>query len=149
MSVEVTNGRAAAEQRRERLRLLMDRLEAALAEPPAAGLHDWRARLSDLGDELAVEWRTHVADTEGDGGLFEEVLGSAPRLATAVDRVRGEHPTLDADLARFRDAVESDGSPEAVRSTGLALLTALIAHRQHGADLLYEAYWVDVGGLSG
>lgn len=149
MNDNLTNGREAVERRRERLRQLMDQLEAALAEPPAAGLDDWLGRLSQLGDGLDVEWRSHVADTEGEGGLFDEVVATAPRLSGAVARVRDEHPALSTDLVRFRDAVEGGAEPAAVRRAGLALLTGLIVHRQHGADLLYETYWVDVGGLSG
>lgn len=149
MADQVTDGREAAERRRERLRQLMDRLEAALAEPHGAGPDAWRARLSGLGDDLDVEWRAHVAGTEGEEGLFDGVMAAAPRLATAVERVRDEHPTIAADLARFRDAVEEGADPDAIRRAGLSLLTALIVHRQHGADLLYEAYWVDVGGQSG
>lgn len=149
MSDNATNGREAAERRREHLRQLMDLLEAALAEPPAAGLDDWRGRLSALGDQLDTEWRSHVTGTEGEGGLFDEVLAIAPRLSGAVARVRDEHPSLSSELAHFRDAVEAGAEPGAIRRAGLALLSALIVHRQHGADLLYEAYWVDVGGLSG
>lgn len=149
VSTELSTGREAAEERRERLRQLMDRLEAALAEPYRADRDAWRSRLSGLGDELDVEWRSHVAGTEGDDGLFDELIVAAPRLAAAVERVRDEHPAIQTDLARFRDAVEDGAEPDAIRRAGLALLTALIVHRQHGADLLYEAYWVDVGGLSG
>lgn len=149
MADQVTNGREAAEQRRERLRELIDRLEAALAEPYGAGLDAWRTRLSELGDELDTEWRSHVDGTEGEGGLFEEVVETAPRLAGAVERLREEHPPIWVDLARFRDAVEEGAEPDAIRRAGLTLITALLLHRQHGADVLYEAYWVDVGGLSG
>lgn len=142
-------GWEAAEHRRERLRRLMDELESSLAEPPGAGPDTWRSRLSDVGDRLDAEWRSHVAATEGPGGLFDEVVEAAPRLTTAAGRVRDEHVGLTAALGHFRDAVEAGQDTAEVRSAGLALLTSLIAHRQHGADLLYEAYWVDVGGLSG
>jgi hypothetical protein len=148
MPDQVTNGREAVEQRRRRLRRLMDRLEAALAEPPGAGIDVWCARLSDLAGELDTEWRGHVEGTEGPGGLFEEVVAAAPRLASHVERVRDEHPPLRQQLDRFVATVDGR-DVDAIRAAGLELLTALVVHRQHGADLLYEAYWVDVGGLSG
>lgn len=141
-------GYRAAEERRERLRGLMDRFEAAMAEPPSVSPHDWRSRLSDLADEMSTELSLHVEGTEGDGGLFEDVMARAPRLRSQVGRLRREHGELRVFLDKFRDAVV-DREVVLVRERGLDLLTALIVHRQHGADLLYEAFWVDVGGLDG
>jgi hypothetical protein len=149
MTEQVSNGLEAAEQRRQRLRAFMDRLEAALAEPPGQDPDAWRDRLSQLVDQLDDELRSHVEGTEGPGGLFEEVMTAAPRLSTQVERVRGEHSMLRDRATLLRAVIEGDDTVEAIRTAGLDVLTALIIHRQHGADLLYETYWVDVGGLSG
>ena len=35
---------------------------------------------------------------------------------------------------------------EQVRALGTSLLGRIVRHRQRGADLVYEAYEVDVGG---
>ncbi len=46
-------------------------------------------------------------------------------------------------------AERSDDENAAIREQALQLLTAIVRHRQLGADLLYEAYDVDVGGVGG
>lgn len=148
MTTARPDAQLAAEERRERIRALMDRFEAAMAEPASLSPDDWRSRLSDLADEMSRELASHVQGTEGADGLFDDVMAKAPRLRSDVDRLRREHTELQTLLDRFRDVVVDD-DPVLVRERGLALLTALIVHRQHGADVLYEAYWVDVGGLSG
>jgi len=38
------------------------------------------------------------------------------------------------------------GELDEVRDRGTKLLTALVRHRQRGADLVYEGYSVDIGG---
>jgi hypothetical protein len=38
------------------------------------------------------------------------------------------------------------GDVDTVRELGTALLDRLVRHRQHGADLIHEAYQVDIGG---
>lgn len=148
MTTVRAEGYQAAEERRERLRALMDRFEAAMAEPPSVSPHEWRSRLSDLADEMSTELTSHVEATEGPGGLFEDVLARAPRVCSQVDRLRREHGALRAFVDDFRDAVV-DHEVVLVRERGIDLLTALVVHRQHGADLLHEAFWVDVGGLDG
>jgi hypothetical protein len=40
----------------------------------------------------------------------------------------------------------SDGDVDHVRELGTTLLGALVRHRQRGADLVFEAYQVDIGG---
>jgi hypothetical protein len=126
----------------------MDRLEAALAEPPRRDTDQWCRSLRQLTDESSDEFANHIRGTEGPGGLFEEVIDRAPRLSNHVDRLRADHPRIQARIAELGEALR-DGSPdpaavEQIRRLGSALLIELIGHRQRGADLLYEAYWVDV-----
>lgn len=144
MTVQTSQERA--EQRRERLRVLMDRLEAALAEP--AHRSGWRETIGGLSEELHAELDRHVADTEGPDGLFEEVLARAPRLRNAVATLRHEHPALQQTLGELSVALAAatadDAQIETIRALGSKLLVDLIRHRQRGADLLYETYWIDV-----
>jgi hypothetical protein len=138
---------ALAEQRRERMRSLMDRLEAALAEPARRDMVAWTAAIGDIAAGIAAEFDAHVAATEGPGGLFEEIGIQAPRLRHLIDRLSGQHPHLRSACADLRAVVECDPDDEQIsraRAIGSALLLELISHRQLGADLLYEAYWVDV-----
>jgi len=48
-------------------------------------------------------------------------------------------------LARVGPPVPAD-QVDAIRAHGTALLARLARHRQRGADLIHEAYEVDIGG---
>ena len=138
------------EQRREELYDVMVRLEHALAAPSGSDLAEWRTELLMKCDEFRVVLEDHIVGTEGQDGLFSEIASQSPRLISRVDRLRLEHQHLHDAAEGLRGALGSDPfNDEAIdtaRDLGLVLLTELARHRQHGADLLYEAYWVDVGG---
>ena len=85
------------------------------------------------------------------------MIRSSPRLAHEVDRLTKEHRTLTELIAEMLALVgladgpparidPNLGDPDEVRDRGTALLSALVRHRQRGADLVYEAYSVDIGG---
>lgn len=80
----------------------------------------------------------HLAATEGEHGLYAEIVAADPRLAFAVETLIREH----ADL---RCAMQSDFT--AMSEKQLAELSRrLDRHCQRGNDLVYEAYIVDLGG---
>lgn len=140
--------RQRVEERRERLRELMTQLEQALAEPAAGDATAWQDGVRAVTDDLAEAMDEHVEETERPDGLFDELTAIAPRLSERMNRLRDEHPRLLERLAALRAALDSDpggADPAApARIAGVALLGELFRHRQSGADLLYEAYWVDV-----
>jgi len=137
------------ERRREQLYDVMLRLEQALAAPGASDRSEWQTDLLAKCDEFGVVLEDHINGTEGQGGLFEDVAERSPRLISRVDRLRAEHESLQQAAERLRSALLSgpftDAELDSARAAGLALLGELARHRQHGADLLHEAYWVDVG----
>jgi hypothetical protein len=127
----------------------MAALEQALA-PPIAGRHSaWAERVDAALMELSADFGEHVAVTEGSGGLHDAVLEAAPRLSNAIRRLAGEHNVireLVGDLlALVRPPVAAD-EVDAIRERGTALLDRLARHRRHGADLIHQAYQVDLGG---
>ena len=138
------------EDRREEMHDMMVRLEHALATPPGTDRVAWRSELLVKCDEFGLVLDDHITGTEGPDGLFNDIAGRAPRLISRVDRLRAEHLHLHEAAEALRDALASDPlADEAIdtaRDLGLILLTELARHRQHGADVIYEAYWVDVGG---
>ena len=72
-----------------------------------------------------------------------------PRLASAVDQLTAEHPTLLTDLQDYIGLLESsDGIADvpAFRDEVARLLDRLVEHRRRGDDLIYEAFAVDIGG---
>ena len=129
---------------------MMVRLEHALAAPSGSNLAEWRAELLIKCDEFAVVLEDHISGTEGRDGLFEEIAERSPRLISRVDRLRRDHLQLHDAADGLRAVLASDpftdDAIDSARDLGLVLLTELARHRQQGADLLYEAYWVDVGG---
>jgi hypothetical protein len=94
----------------------------------------------------------HVAEVEADGGLLPQVRRDAPRLVNEVQRTVDEHVAITAEIdaaGALVHACEGDrgGSEvEAVRDAVTDLLRSISRHRQRGADLVYEAYSVDIGG---
>jgi hypothetical protein len=98
--------------------------------------------------ELSADFREHIDITESPSGLYHALLVTAPRLSNAVNRLIREHAQITDlvdDLLALANGPDVD-DVEAVRDLGVALLGRLARHRQHGSDLLYEAYSVDVGG---
>jgi len=131
-------------------RALLD-LEEALAAAARLRAQAWadsvRATLVQVRDSFTA----HIDVTEGAGGLYQEVLAQAPRLSGAVNRLQYEH----AEIAGALDEVDSrlnepmsdaDAWVEAIRDAAITLMGLLVRHRQRGADLVYEAYDVEIGG---
>jgi hypothetical protein len=148
-----TAARDALEQakaRRADLHTVLVNLEAAIAAPAHGRAPAWSEHVHDALVEVAGAWERHIAVVEGPGGLFEEVMHAAPHLANDLDRLRREHLEIRAELGLALDAVrvvagapvrESDQGREVV----LSILGRLMRHRQHGADLVFDAYAVDIG----
>ena len=137
-------------QRRAELRESMNALELALAAAaPADGASHWVERVHAALLELSGDFRQHVAITEGPDGLYQEVQRVAPRLTGPVGRLAQDHVRIHEQLDGLLALVETPSAAEDVenvRSLGTGLLGRIVRHRQHGADLVYEAYEVDVGG---
>jgi hypothetical protein len=114
----------------------------ALAAP--GGEPGWRRRVAAELPRLRAAFATHVELTEGPGGLYAEVLADEPRLVRQVNHLGREHATVLEALDALARHVDTD--PEQVRGWGSHLLRALARHRQRGADLVYAAYAVDLGG---
>jgi hypothetical protein len=70
-------------------------------------------------------------------------------LAGAVARLTRDHARIKKDID---DLVTRAGGPNAandvdqVRELATGLLARLLRHRQHGSDLIFEAYETDIGG---
>ena len=105
----------------------------------------WTGRPTQLAaavDRLATEFALHVEVTEGPNGLHQAILAGDLRLANQVGALAAEHAEIAAEIAAFSIADEADDG----RTRGHRLLDRIARHRQRGADLIYEAYQVDLGG---
>ncbi|GAA2001780.1 hypothetical protein [Catenulispora subtropica] len=88
---------------------------------------------------LSTAIAEHLAATEGEYGLYAEIVAADPRLTFAVDSLIREH-------AELRSAMNRDLSENLSDSQLADLTRRLDRHCQRGNDLVYEAYVVDLGG---
>lgn len=138
---------ARARERRHSLREAMTGLETRVSTPTAAD--GWHQAVDAAIDELRYALDEHIEGVEGRGGLLEEILERAPRLSRQTQLIEAEHERLTDACERAKEAVRGSMNlvspdPEQVRRCVVSLLGRLTLHRQHGADLVYEAYNVDI-----
>jgi hypothetical protein len=138
--------------RRAGLKAALSGLELALAAPFANRV-DWvmnvRAALTDVHEV----WTRHIVGTEAPGAFLDELVTEAPRLSKPASRLRREHSDILATIVRAEKRLAAPPDDDAyvtwaeeLRVELTALLAALARHRQRGADLVFEAYAVDLGG---
>jgi hypothetical protein len=150
-----TSALEAAKGQRLSLRRAIAGLEEALAAPDdqdgLGGQDGPPGRLAPALERLQEVFAAHVEVTEAPGGLYQEILENAPRLANRVTRFRREHTEItegiDRGLAECATATDPD-AVQALRDHAVRLFADLVRHRKRGLDLVYEAYHVDIGGES-
>ena len=137
----------AVRVRRDRLYDAILRVERALASPAGGDAARWAAALTAPVDSLQEVLNDHVSGTEGAEGLFEQMREDAPHLLPALERIRDEHDPLLDGTRGLIDAlpnVHDDDGVDLVRMHALDLMRRLLEHRHRGAELLYDAYAIDV-----
>jgi hypothetical protein len=126
----------------------MASLEEAASKP--AGADRWLNGVELANGELRQALADHIREVEDAEGLLVEILEAAPRLAGRVQSIKVEHEELLHRCDELVEAIRASASaakspdPTLVRRRILNLLGHLTRHRQHGADLVYEAYNVDI-----
>ena len=143
-----TTALEAAKGQRLSLRRALAELEQVLAATTDAvegGLGDLTAAML----HLRTVWALHVDVTEAPGGLYEEIIENAPRLANWINRFKREHGSLAEAIERATaDLHGATALTPELRDRLARLLADLTRHRKRGYDLVYEAYHVDIGGES-
>jgi hypothetical protein len=142
-----------ARKRRKTLHDTLVHLEESISSPAAARIPNWTALvLKDL-VEVREAFDQHIVATERPDGLYDEILDRAPRLAGNIRRLKDEHPEIaratTAMIARL-EQTEIGGLQwplDTARDDLQRFIGQVIKHRQRGADLVWEAYNVDIGGL--
>jgi hypothetical protein len=150
-----TSALEAAKGQRLSLRRAIAGIEEALSatdDPDGLGGRDaLPARLGPALEHLQEVFAVHVEVTETPGGLYQEILENAPRLANRVTRFRREHAEITDGIRHAIAESSTAADPEAVqalRDHTVRLFANLVRHRKRGLDLVYEAYHVDIGGES-
>lgn len=134
-------------RQRSQLAHAMSRVEQAAAA--ATGKESWLADLRESSRELDAAFKRHVEEVETPAGLLDRIVEQAPRLQGAVKRTCDEHETIARAIdkvLKMVDDSETSTDPEDIREAVVAALTMLTKHRQRGADLIYDAYDIDIGG---
>jgi hypothetical protein len=134
-----------AKDQRLSLRRAIDDFQDILDEPGS----DAAVRLVPVLEHLRLAFGVHVEVTEAPGGLYEEILEIAPRLANKIARFKREHVIIARAVVSAHDDLRADGdAPPELRARLVHLHEMLSRHRRRGTDLVYEAYDVDIGGES-
>lgn len=133
--------KAGVARRRRDLYEAMRRLEVAVARP--SGLADWRIEIEAALTDLDRSLFDHIAQIEASDGLFVEILSQATHLEPIVETLRKEHRGM-AEACHEAVGRAADWAPQRLRRRVNALLVRLALHRQTGAELLFDAYNVDI-----
>jgi len=131
---------AAVHVRRERLEVANAALRDALDAPEA---EEWTSSVRSAAVDLRKVFADHVHGTETGDGFFDAVVSDAPHLAAKARSLRAEHGPLAQALDDFVGSVGAAPRPE-VEASGRAVLVAVDHHRHRGAELVLDAYNVDV-----
>ena len=149
---EVTPTLAETARRRADLHHALVAVEQAISSPALGRESDWTKdvvrQLQDLSHTIAE----HIEVTERPEGLYDEICGRAPRLTNNVERLREEHPELRDATVALTSKLETTAVGETwelseARDELQRLLGRVVRHRQLGADLVWEAYNLDIGGV--
>jgi len=148
---EITPTLETAAEVRADIRQALVEVEDAIAAAAPGRFAEWTEAVQKALTHLHYAFHEHIEVAEG-GGLYEEVLEREPRLLPAVTKLKDEHPVIlkaiHAPYRRLRERASDDFVPaEEIRDDVLKALARITRHRQKGADLVYEAYFVDLGGL--
>ncbi len=139
--------------RRAGLRSAMSALEYALAAPAPSRVDEWRYGVRETLSSLHEVWTRHIVETEAPGAFLDELIDEAPRLSTPAARLRREHNEILGVINRAEKSLDQvlldddhDVFVDTLRAELTEMLCALAHHRQRGADLIFAAYAVDIGG---
>ena len=143
----MTDSLDQARDRRAGLRIAIGQVESALASPAPGRAGAWSEDLRQQLEVLSVALEQHIVTTESPAGLLADIETVAPRLVHRVEVTKRDHGRLRGQLGDVLAALPADDADiTAVRDRVVDVLTGLVRHRQAGADLVYEAYNVDIEG---
>jgi hypothetical protein len=138
---------AGISRQRSQLGQAMQRVELAAAAPAAR--ESWIPELAAHLRQLDSAFDSHIRDVQAPLGLLDRILDQAPRLQRSVEASKADHAAVSEVIKHAVSLVGTEDAADRVEEVREATMTALLAlarHRQKGADLIYDAYDVDIGG---
>jgi hypothetical protein len=138
-----------ARQQRAGVRAATDRLERAAASAARGRTRDWCDVLTLRLSELGTAFRHHIEVTEAGDGLFAEIIATAPRLAHSTEELRRDHREIEAAIDKALAKLASTATPdqttvEEADDAALDVIKRISHHRHLGAELVYDAFQVDI-----
>jgi hypothetical protein len=134
--------RRAAKHRRERLHRALLELEEALTAP--TNLEGWLPRVRAAVGDMRETVLDHVTESESPDGLLAQIAEVSPWLGPRVVQLRDEHDDLVAAAETLVEASAAATTADDIADSAWELLASVSRHRRRGADLLYDAYALDV-----
>ena len=143
---------AEAGRRRADLHRALIDVEKAISGPAVGREAEWSAEVSLSLKELRRTIDEHIEVAERPMGLYDEITQRAPRLSGKIERLKEEHPLMRDGTSELIARLESTPVGEEwplddARDALQRLLGRIVRHRQLGADLVWEAYNLDIGGV--
>lgn len=135
----------AALATRERLRGRLVAVDRAIGAPVGGGQR-WLRRVRRELAALAHALDAHIEETERPDGVFDEILSVAPRQAREIERLVEEHAALRRECRRLETLADTGASALSLRHRVDHLLRRFGEHRRRGADVVFEAFGIDIGG---
>lgn len=135
----------AALASRERLKGRLNSVGRAVGSPVGTGRR-WITRVRRELAALSSALEEHIDETERVDGVFSEILMVAPQQAREVERLTREHADLRRECARLEALADGGAGPLSLRRRVHQLLRRFEEHRHRGADLVFDAFGVDLGG---
>lgn len=136
----------SARVHRAGVRAAADDLERAIALAGTGRSASWATGVTEALTKLRDSFEHHIAVTEADNGLFTEVIEAAPRLAHRAEGLRREHVAIREAITQALADLKnmSDDRLDEMRETIVAILGQVVRHRSRGAEMVYEAWSVDI-----
>jgi hypothetical protein len=149
---ELTSALVEASRRRADLHQALVQVEGAISGPATGREQEWSTEVVERLLALRDALDEHIEATERTEGLYDEITNRAPRLANAIKRLQAEHPEMRSAISQMIEHLQSTpvGASwplEEARDDLQRLLGRVVKHRQLGADLVWEAYNLDIGGI--
>lgn len=138
---------AGVVRQRSQLSRAMHQVELAAAAPAAK--ESWTINLQHSLRQLEIAFNNHIVEVQSPLGLLDRIVDQAPRLQRSVEATRQDHATIAGSIATTLELMDGDDTlarSDEIRDAVLEVLNSLSRHRQKGADLIYNAYDVDIGG---